>query len=630
MNLLTSLLIAGLSNTILAGVLAVVAVVASRFAKRPQFAHMLWLLVLVKLVTPPLGFQFSALYSLSRVLAPASVTSTILRKSGSDSRLRFETQRTGSRVQRQLSAESIELESEFSVLSVKQFLLIVWTLGTTVVFGVMLRDTYRIRMLVGESKGACTEIQTRAHQIAKALRLSSCPSVMLTRRQVPPFVFGFLGRPKIVLPIVLFNSLSPTQQVTVLTHEIVHVLRRDYLVRWLEALVRLLHWWNPLYWFAANEIRKVEERCCDAWVIWALPSNRLDYGRAIYAAVEFLTCESQYTSVIRTELGQSQVRRRIEMVLKGNPNRLAGKSRLAAVFTLALAVLPLGWAEGQVDKKRDTAWNSFLENPQSEEAFKKAFPVACERADEVYGDWYLSGFYVGDGEDGQEFYVVQAYDGDEKVSFRLGFLLVADSRGQELGLIDRERVYNQIAFEQKLPVMTNRRLTSGRLPDLTGDGISEITTERWRTPDDPKAHSRSYAIYRNRSGILQKSLAVKFGQSQDDNDVFWDGWTLSWLDGPQSGFAINGRLYEAVDEARGRELAEKLQIHFPAMADSGFSQVPSIKVESTLDRTQTPIVFATFNWEEEIQSFLGPRRGPAGMWEVVDSPVAAAEPPSDK
>ena len=43
-----------LSNFVLAALLAVLAVVLTKVWRNPQFAHALWLLVLVKLVTPPL------------------------------------------------------------------------------------------------------------------------------------------------------------------------------------------------------------------------------------------------------------------------------------------------------------------------------------------------------------------------------------------------------------------------------------------------------------------------------------------------------------------------------------------------------------------------------------------------
>src|SRR3954469_21880135 len=43
-----------LSNTLLAGALALVALAVSRVFRRPALSHALWLIVLLKLITPPL------------------------------------------------------------------------------------------------------------------------------------------------------------------------------------------------------------------------------------------------------------------------------------------------------------------------------------------------------------------------------------------------------------------------------------------------------------------------------------------------------------------------------------------------------------------------------------------------
>src|SRR5262245_35983674 len=50
---MSTLLALGLANSACAAVLAVPAYLVSRYARRPALAHALWLLVLLKLVTPP-------------------------------------------------------------------------------------------------------------------------------------------------------------------------------------------------------------------------------------------------------------------------------------------------------------------------------------------------------------------------------------------------------------------------------------------------------------------------------------------------------------------------------------------------------------------------------------------------
>src|SRR6478752_1415826 len=51
---MSTLLAIGLANALAAAVLALPAVLISRSRRRPALAHALWLLVLLKLVTPPL------------------------------------------------------------------------------------------------------------------------------------------------------------------------------------------------------------------------------------------------------------------------------------------------------------------------------------------------------------------------------------------------------------------------------------------------------------------------------------------------------------------------------------------------------------------------------------------------
>src|SRR5262245_53273557 len=51
---MSTLVSAGLGNAIGAAVLAALALLAGRYCRRPALVHSLWLLVLIKLITPPL------------------------------------------------------------------------------------------------------------------------------------------------------------------------------------------------------------------------------------------------------------------------------------------------------------------------------------------------------------------------------------------------------------------------------------------------------------------------------------------------------------------------------------------------------------------------------------------------
>lgn len=53
----------------------------------------------------------------------------------------------------------------------------------------------------------------------------------------------------------------------VLTHELGHIKRRDYLTQLLAQLVCALHWFNPLAWVAAARMRVEREHACDDLVV---------------------------------------------------------------------------------------------------------------------------------------------------------------------------------------------------------------------------------------------------------------------------------------------------------------------------------------------------------------------------
>jgi len=50
----------------------------------------------------------------------------------------------------------------------------------------------------------------------------------------------------------------------VFLHELGHLKRGDILVNWLMALPLVLHWFNPLVWYAIQRIRVDGESACDA------------------------------------------------------------------------------------------------------------------------------------------------------------------------------------------------------------------------------------------------------------------------------------------------------------------------------------------------------------------------------
>jgi hypothetical protein len=197
------------------------------------------------------------------------------------------------------------------------------------------------RRVLNAADEATGDLARIAQRLAERLELRRCPRVQVTDARIPPLVWSVVGRPRVVLPVALLAELEPAQRDAVIAHELAHVKRRDHRVRWLEVVVLVPFWWNPVAWFARRKLREAEEECCDAWVVWAMPAERRSYGHAMLKTIEFLTDSPGVPALAGSTLGNSFYKRRIEMILKRDINRRMSWASCAMVLLLAAAVLPL-------------------------------------------------------------------------------------------------------------------------------------------------------------------------------------------------------------------------------------------------------------------------------------------------
>lgn len=83
-----------------------------------------------------------------------------------------------------------------------------------------------------------------------------------------PAVAG-LFRPQLLLPDDA-DALDDRQLRMIMLHELAHVRRWHVAANWALALIRAIHWWNPVFWLAASRFHSLREQSCDAFAIQRL------------------------------------------------------------------------------------------------------------------------------------------------------------------------------------------------------------------------------------------------------------------------------------------------------------------------------------------------------------------------
>jgi bla regulator protein BlaR1 len=357
----------GLSNGVMATILAAFACVAGRCFRQPAVRHALWLLVLLKLVTPPFVSLPLALPDLA-VAEPANLISAASAVPEGPSAVPSEPGATLTAGIAEMPAlyrsQEESLISELAVLKTLRdaeaekalvqpdtalpwsqwawmSVLALWASGSVLWFGVALYRIRSFQKLLDQGELAPLTLQEQARRIAGRIGLLHCPEVWLIPGRLSPLLWSLGSRQRLVLPTELFSQLQRQQQDTLLAHELAHARRRDHWVRWLELAATGLYWWHPVVWWARHELHQAEEECCDAWVVWTLPAAAKAYARALLQTVDFLDVRPALPPVASGIGHVTLLKRRVDMIVNSRLcPRLPWPASLAAILAGCL-VLPI-------------------------------------------------------------------------------------------------------------------------------------------------------------------------------------------------------------------------------------------------------------------------------------------------
>jgi beta-lactamase regulating signal transducer with metallopeptidase domain len=344
------------SNVVFAGCLSVCVLALTRLWRNPHLAHALWLLVLVKLVTPPLvripmgsfgvvGDARSRVVAASEPVASGR-SSAIREPRGATSPARVPTSELSgdARPKRVIHVMWSSLVAHWPL-----GVLTIWMIGTGSVMGIGLRRHLRLVRRIADGSPAEEAMVRVAEQVARRIGLATCPRLRVIAGHFGPFVTPGLRSPTVVLPSRFLEELNPLEVTTVLAHELAHVRRRDHWCRAFETPVLALYWWNPVAWLASRGLRHSEEECCDRLVVWALPDHRRVYGQTLLKAVEYLTRETAVPAVAATSFGGCALEKRIEGIMNRMLTHKMSGFAFALFAAIGATVLPVGLSQTMPD-----------------------------------------------------------------------------------------------------------------------------------------------------------------------------------------------------------------------------------------------------------------------------------------
>src|SRR5262245_1933050 len=211
-----SLLEIGLANAVCAGFLALVALAAGRVCRRPAILHGLWLLVLVKLVTPPLfSLPLRVLPAEEPVAAAAPVVAAkppveetpitgqlLLLPSTDGKEVMIAVKLSGPiGVPEPVPTEPAPIlvpppdaaPPVFDWSVVPRLVIGIWAAGALAWFAVSIVRMVRFQRALRHATPAPADLQARAADLGRLLGLSRCPEILLVPGSVPPMLWTAIG-----------------------------------------------------------------------------------------------------------------------------------------------------------------------------------------------------------------------------------------------------------------------------------------------------------------------------------------------------------------------------------------------------------------------------------------------------
>jgi beta-lactamase regulating signal transducer with metallopeptidase domain len=357
-------------NALVAGLLAGLVALVCRLARfGPAVRHALWLVVLIKLVTPPLIVWPWSLPDMGRVPATAHATAADAANPSEEwlplvlnleAILAVDDSLTGEPASCPLGPVA-SAENESSTTSQAEsaawwqgpwlapLLFNLWLAGTAVMCLLQILRIARFQRLLARTDPAPRRLEALVAKLAATLRVRR-PVTLIVPQIGSPFVWS-LGRPKLLWPTSLLERLPHHWQRSIVAHELAHLRRRDHWIGWLQLVAECVWWWNPLFWYVRRQLRLNAELACDAWVVSTLPEDRRAYAEALIEVTELIS----QTAAPMPALGISSAarqdfERRLTMIMRDRVPCRVPFVGLLAIGVLALVSLP-GWSQVQVEVK---------------------------------------------------------------------------------------------------------------------------------------------------------------------------------------------------------------------------------------------------------------------------------------
>ncbi|TCD00058.1 M56 family metallopeptidase [Pedobacter psychroterrae] len=176
--------------------------------------------------------------------------------------------------------------------------------------------------------------ENKVAELSKKLGINKKISIFQSGIAKVPMIAGYF-KPVILMPIGMLNGISTAEVEAILSHELAHLKRNDYLVNIIQSLIEIVFFFNPGVLWISKLIREERENCCDDLALHCI-ENKHQYIKALIACQEFRTDHTSYAMAITGK--KNHLKERVNRMIFDNNSTLNKMEKTILTITLISAL----------------------------------------------------------------------------------------------------------------------------------------------------------------------------------------------------------------------------------------------------------------------------------------------------
>ncbi len=227
------------------------------------------------------------------------------------------------------------------VLQHLSFIAILWLIGLGISFIYLIRGVHQVSTLKRSMNFLSNNYwQNRLNSIASSIGIRKSIQLVESKLTLSPIVIGHL-KPIILFPIGFINNLSVEEVEAILSHELAHIKRNDYLINILITIAHSLFYYHPAIWWLNTQIKKERENCCDDMAV-ELCGDKLAYAKSLVNAQTFLANSQVLAMGVNGQGFKSNLGQRIARLLSPKSNTSTTTEKYISLSFIGVLLISVG------------------------------------------------------------------------------------------------------------------------------------------------------------------------------------------------------------------------------------------------------------------------------------------------